>query len=194
MFYLVPFIFLRINKINITVDMTFSDFSDFTRSISGLEITFGNNSVPITYVNSIMYYRDDHSGLFSKKEFRWSFDNSYWSSWETLTPSNLTRIVTYPNKYFYLEIRYEDICNNPEEELKRIEQFLGLKNYKSLKFLKERTLIVKKYKCTVCGYVYDPAVGDPDNGVAPGTAFEDIPDTWVCPECGVSKEDFEVVE
>lgn len=53
---------------------------------------------------------------------------------------------------------------------------------------------MKKYKCTVCGYIYDPAIGDPDNGVAPGTSFEDIPADWVCPECGVSKEDFEVVE
>jgi len=53
---------------------------------------------------------------------------------------------------------------------------------------------VKKYKCTVCGYIYDPVAGDPDNGVAAGTSFEDISDTWVCPECGVSKEDFEVVE
>lgn len=53
---------------------------------------------------------------------------------------------------------------------------------------------MKKYRCTVCGYIYDPAIGDPDNGVAPGTSFEDIPSDWVCPECGVSKEDFEVVE
>ncbi len=53
---------------------------------------------------------------------------------------------------------------------------------------------MKKYKCTVCGYVYDPAKGDPDGGIAPGTAFEAIPSTWVCPECGVGKEDFEVVE
>jgi rubredoxin len=51
-----------------------------------------------------------------------------------------------------------------------------------------------KYVCTVCGYVYDPAEGDPDSGVAPGTAFEDIPDDWVCPLCGVGKEDFEKVE
>ncbi len=48
-----------------------------------------------------------------------------------------------------------------------------------------------KYKCTVCGYEYDPAEGDPDNDVAPGTAFEDIPDDWTCPLCGASKEDFE---
>jgi rubredoxin len=50
-----------------------------------------------------------------------------------------------------------------------------------------------KYVCTVCDYVYDPEVGDPDNGIAPGTAFEDLPDDWVCPECGVEKEEFEAV-
>jgi len=48
-----------------------------------------------------------------------------------------------------------------------------------------------KWECLVCGYVYDPEVGDPDNGVAPGTAFEDIPDDWVCPDCGVDKDNFE---
>ncbi len=51
-----------------------------------------------------------------------------------------------------------------------------------------------KYVCVVCGYVYDPAVGDPDNGVKPGTKFEDIPDTWVCPDCGVGKDQFDKVE
>jgi len=49
---------------------------------------------------------------------------------------------------------------------------------------------MKKYVCSVCGYVYDPAVGDPDGGIAPGTAFEDIPEDWVCPVCGVSKDQF----
>lgn len=48
-----------------------------------------------------------------------------------------------------------------------------------------------KYVCTVCGYVYDPAQGDPDNGVAPGTKFEDLPVDWECPVCGASKDDFE---
>jgi len=50
-----------------------------------------------------------------------------------------------------------------------------------------------KYRCTVCGYIYDPAVGDPDNGVKPATAFEDIPESWVCPECGVGKDMFEKI-
>jgi rubredoxin len=48
-----------------------------------------------------------------------------------------------------------------------------------------------KYKCLLCGYVYDPAAGDPDSGVAAGTEFADIADDWVCPECGAGKEDFE---
>jgi rubredoxin/flavin reductase (DIM6/NTAB) family NADH-FMN oxidoreductase RutF len=49
---------------------------------------------------------------------------------------------------------------------------------------------MKKYVCNVCGYVYDPQVGDPDGGIAPGTAFEDIPEDWVCPVCGVGKDQF----
>ena len=53
---------------------------------------------------------------------------------------------------------------------------------------------MKKYKCVLCGYIYDPANGDPDNGIEPGTDFHDIPDDWVCPECGAGKEDFELVE
>ena len=50
------------------------------------------------------------------------------------------------------------------------------------------------YICTVCEYIYDPVVGDPDNGVPAGTAFEDIPDDWVCPVCGVEKDMFEIHE
>lgn len=47
-----------------------------------------------------------------------------------------------------------------------------------------------KYKCEVCGYVYDPAAGDPDNGVDAGTPFEKLPEDWVCPVCGVGKDSF----
>ena len=53
---------------------------------------------------------------------------------------------------------------------------------------------MKKYVCDVCGYVYDPEVGDPDNGIAPGTSFEGLPEDWVCPLCAVGKEDFSEVE
>ncbi len=47
-----------------------------------------------------------------------------------------------------------------------------------------------KYVCDACGYEYDPMIGDPDNGIAPGTAFEDLPDDWTCPMCGVGKDMF----
>jgi len=50
-----------------------------------------------------------------------------------------------------------------------------------------------KYRCTVCEYIYDPAIGDPTQGIKPGTVFEDLPDTWVCPECGVGKDMFEKI-
>lgn len=49
-----------------------------------------------------------------------------------------------------------------------------------------------KYVCSVCGYEYDPELGDVQNGIAPGTAWEDLPEDFVCPECGADKEDFEV--
>lgn len=50
-----------------------------------------------------------------------------------------------------------------------------------------------KYLCPACGYVYDPETGDPDSGIAPRTRFEDIPDDWVCPVCGLSKSEFEKI-
>jgi len=52
----------------------------------------------------------------------------------------------------------------------------------------------KKYQCTICGFIYDPDEGDPHAGIAPGTAFEDIPDDWTCPICGVSKKDFIMID
>lgn len=48
----------------------------------------------------------------------------------------------------------------------------------------------KRYVCSVCGYVYDPSKGDPEHGVSPGTNFEDLPDDWVCPVCGATKDQF----
>lgn len=49
---------------------------------------------------------------------------------------------------------------------------------------------MKNYVCDVCGWVYDPSKGDPDHGVKPGTPFDQVPDSWVCPECGVVKDSF----
>jgi flavin reductase (DIM6/NTAB) family NADH-FMN oxidoreductase RutF/rubredoxin len=63
-------------------------------------------------------------------------------------------------------------------------------------FIKEEKKVKKlaRYRCTVCGYIYDPEKGDPDGGIKPGTPFEEISDTWVCPVCGASKDQFEKLE
>ena len=50
-----------------------------------------------------------------------------------------------------------------------------------------------KYVCNPCGWIYDPAIGDPENGIAAGTAFKKLPEDWVCPLCGAGKEDFEAI-
>jgi flavin reductase (DIM6/NTAB) family NADH-FMN oxidoreductase RutF/rubredoxin len=59
---------------------------------------------------------------------------------------------------------------------------------------KKSALSIIKYKCNVCGYLYDPEKGDPDGGISPGTSFEQIPDNWVCPVCGAAKDMFEKAE
>ena len=56
----------------------------------------------------------------------------------------------------------------------------------------EMQMAYKKWVCNVCGYVYDEELGDPDHGIAAGTAWEDVPDDWECPECGAAKSDFEM--
>jgi len=61
----------------------------------------------------------------------------------------------------------------------------------SEKMEEERSM--KEWKCTICGYIYDPLAGDPDNGIAPGTPFENLPDDWSCPVCGAGKEVFEEI-
>jgi rubredoxin len=53
---------------------------------------------------------------------------------------------------------------------------------------------MKKYRCPVCGYEYDPMIGDLEHGIAPGTAFEDVPDDWRCPVCGIAKDAFFAID
>lgn len=53
---------------------------------------------------------------------------------------------------------------------------------------------MKKWQCRMCGYVYDEAAGDPDHGLAPGTPWDEVPEEFMCPECGALKQDFEMVE
>jgi rubredoxin len=73
---------------------------------------------------------------------------------------------------------------------KRIQQRYTMDRRPNLFYIDKEVFPMTKYVCNACGYVYDPAKGDPDNGIAPGTSFEDLPDDWTCPECGVGKDMF----
>ena len=72
------------------------------------------------------------------------------------------------------------MLENQVEPVDNIERIISIR----------RRVAMKKFECEPCGYIYDPVVGDPDSGIAPGTAFEDIPDDWVCPICGLGKDVF----
>jgi len=54
--------------------------------------------------------------------------------------------------------------------------------------------VYKKYVCVICGYIYDEELGDPESGINPGTLWGDVPDDWTCPDCGSSKDDFDLLE
>jgi flavin reductase (DIM6/NTAB) family NADH-FMN oxidoreductase RutF/rubredoxin len=75
---------------------------------------------------------------------------------------------------------------------KNAPTYLKILDKKPDKNIKNKEEIkMDKYVCSVCGYVYDPAKGDPESGIKPGTKFEDLPDDWVCPICGATKDQFE---
>jgi rubredoxin len=78
------------------------------------------------------------------------------------------------------------------ENYTQVIDFISQMLYNQRKTRKD-DVFMKKYFCNPCGYTYDPAVGDPEHGIAPGTAFEDLPDDWCCPKCGVSKSMFQPV-
>jgi len=67
-------------------------------------------------------------------------------------------------------------------------------NARTRSFMNENQVVFRTWMCLICGFVYDEEKGLPDDGIAPGTRWEDIPINWTCPECGARKEDFEMVE
>ena len=97
-----PSFILKINRIKESNRM---QFSNFTRVEDGTKITFSTSS-PLVGITNIKYYQDNSSGSFSKKEFRWSFNNDYWSSWENLNQGNISGINIKDNINLFLEIRY----------------------------------------------------------------------------------------
>ncbi len=76
---------------------------------------------------------------------------------------------------------------------KNAPTYLGDREEKKFEDKKKSSGEKQLYQCIVCGWIYDPDVGDPDSGISPGTEFEDIPDDWMCPICGVTKKDFKPI-
>jgi len=94
--------------------------------------------------------------------------------------------VTVNSLVFTTYICYIDSRTKLPKRILAYEKTVSLFN------IMQEVLCRMKYEC-VCGYVYDPEVGDPDSGIAPGTAFEDLPEDWVCPVCGMDKEAFTAI-
>ena len=90
------------------------------------------------------------------------------------------------SKIIFYKSQFKDINPKEAQNLSKIWS-IYLSNYNKL------SEIMKKYLCLPCGYIYDPDEGDPENGIFPGTPFEDLPDDWTCPACGVGKEHFEEI-
>ena len=125
------------------------------------------------------------------------------AGWETPRSENgLVILPKYINAFMSLKVeQYVDlgthgmfICSVAEARVINKKDTMTYTYYQENVKPKPQTEGKKGFVCTVCGYIYDPEVGDPDGGIAPGTAFEDIPDDWVCPVCGVGKDDFSLYE
>lgn len=106
-------------------------FSNFSR-IEEAGIILFSTKTPIEYVEKIKYYKDDEFGSFTKKEFRWSFNQTYWSSWEVLNQGNISNIKTRNNQYLFLQVRYVksndsssvtffSVSYNPLSEAERVQ-------------------------------------------------------------------------
>lgn len=107
---------------------------------------------------------------------------------------------------FVGEVVDADILDNPQKPLtytyyrdvikgtspKNAPTYVDKSKLKESKKTKEKS--GQKYQCIICGYIYDPETGDPDSGIQPGTAFENVPDDWQCPVCGVTKNDFKPID
>lgn len=155
----------------------------------------------------------DFIGKFGFKSGRETdkFSGTVFKTLENGLPIVLDNAVSF----FELEVEKEIqvythtvfICSVKSSELLKDSDILTYKHYQDIKHGKAAPKMEEtsgknatyakgdsKYQCSICGYIYDPKVGDPDSGIQAGTLFEDIPDVWTCPICGVSKDMFEKIK
>ena len=105
----------------------------------------------------------------------------------------IERYILYKKIQNYTNLLWNILKRCVTIEKAKTESYSQHNMYKinqNMKTKLQEVRIMQKYVCEPCGYVYDPELGDPDNGVEPGTAFEDLPEDWVCPICGLGKDEF----
>lgn len=148
------------------------------QKMQGCSIKYGNCNVPI-FLDHVISYFDCKLTQTIEIGTHYIFIGEVV---EATLLDNETDAMTYA--YYRNVMKGKSPKNAPTYIDKSININLKTKNMSTL----------KKYECDVCGYVYDPAIGDEDAGIKPGTDFEDLPDDWVCPLCGVGKDNFTLID
>ena len=155
------------------------DFDKF----SNVKHIFSEDNIPIFTENTLAYFCGDiisEQDLDSHFLFIVKINNC-----EIL--NNDTQAITYQ---YYRDVYKGHSPKNAPTYVEISQDEIQNKNINNLKFNNMDTTKQDIWICDICGYEYNPAKGDPDSGIAPGTAFEDISDSWICPICGVGKSDF----
>ena len=190
-----PKIAVAINKENLT--------NEFIRESKVLTVSILSKEAPMKFIG--------HFGFKSGRELD-KFEGMHYKVGVTGAPIIIENSIAYletkvvgsldvgTHTVFIGEVVGAEVIDEYEEpmtyayyhEVKRGKSPKNAPTYiKEEKEEKKEVLKMAKYRCSVCGYVYNPEKGDPDSGIDPGTPFEEIPDDWVCPVCGASKDLFE---
>jgi len=188
-----PTIAVSINKNNLT--------HEFIRESKMLAVSMLSQNTPLSFIG--------HFGFKSGRDID-KLEGINYEIGETQAPVVIENAVAYLEAKVIQEVDVgthtifigevvgadvitEDVCMtyNYYHQVKR-----GTTPKTAPSYIEEKKEAPKmaKYECTVCGYVYDPELGDPDSSIKPGTPFEELPDTWTCPVCGAAKSEFEKIE
>lgn len=188
-----------VNKNNLT--------HDYMMSSKLFSVSILTEEAPLKFIG--------HFGFKSGKDID-KFDKNIYNFNYKIHETSVPIITDYSNSYLICKIIKEidvnthtifiadlidcDIISNANSmtykyyhEIKKGKTAKNAPTYINLNNYKKEENKMQKYVCDVCGYVYDPELGDPDNGISPGTPFEQIPDSWVCPICGAGKDQFSKV-
>ncbi len=188
-----PLIAISINKQNLTCD--------FIKESKVFTISVLSKDTPMEFIGKFGFKSGRDIDKFSDTEYREGVTGAPIVTENSIAffEAEVSKIIDTGSTHIIFIGEIVDADNLQEGEPMTYAYYHKVKRGRAPKtaptYIKEEKkredTSMKKYVCTVCGYVYDPEVGDPDNGIAPGTSFEELPEDWVCPVCGVGKDSFE---